>query len=182
MDRPGAATVGLLSMLSMLLSRLKMPPPGVLCSAYCDESIEQFDDPFCDSQTALNFLDFIYTVVDGLYLREIMMKRYQKAVAIAWCLSLPMASFAASDGVSPTRAEVRAELILAEQTGQYPRSREHYPDVAPNVATTYVANKAVAGGAFGSSGFDSVASSSGSIRHRTASNIRPSSDSIYKGH
>ncbi|CAB3763257.1 DUF4148 domain-containing protein [Paraburkholderia humisilvae] len=69
------------------------------------------------------------------------MKRLNQALVVASFVLLPLVSHAA-DSVPLTRAQVRADLISAEQNGTYPTSKEHYPDPAWDPAAVYVANKA----------------------------------------
>jgi len=75
------------------------------------------------------------------------MKHLNRALIVATLVAAPFAaSFAAhaSDVAPLTRAQVRAELIEAEQNGTYPTSKVHYPDAQPDAATVYVANRAAA--------------------------------------
>jgi hypothetical protein len=109
------------------------------------------------------------------------MNRFYQALIVASLLSAPFVSYA-QDSASPTRAEVRAQLINAEQAGQFPQSKTHYPDASPNTATTYVANKAAENQSYGSSASGSSASGHSSIHERIAASVQPSTDNIYQHH
>jgi hypothetical protein len=109
------------------------------------------------------------------------MQRIQNALVIATLLGLPLVSHAAN--VAPlSRAEVRSELIAAEQAGQIPQSKAHYPDAQPNAATVHVANRAVNNSAYGPQSSGSSASGISSIRSRLAAGVRPTAVDIYRGH
>ncbi|MDQ7977106.1 DUF4148 domain-containing protein [Paraburkholderia sp. SARCC-3016] len=69
------------------------------------------------------------------------MKRLNKALIAASFVVLPLVGHAA-DNAPLTRAQVRADLISAEQNGTYPLSKVHYPDPGWNPSAVYVANKA----------------------------------------
>ncbi|MFM0335951.1 DUF4148 domain-containing protein [Paraburkholderia fungorum] len=70
------------------------------------------------------------------------MKRTIQAVLVASFLSLPLLAHVGMANAQTTRAQVRAELVAAEQAGQYPQSDAHYPDAAADVALTHVADRA----------------------------------------
>ncbi|CDY79223.1 hypothetical protein BGLT_01918 [Caballeronia glathei] len=72
------------------------------------------------------------------------MKRFPQALIFASVLSLPLVSHAQSDMAPVTRAQVRAQLVEAQRTGQYPQSKSHYPAAQPSAAAAYVANRAAA--------------------------------------
>jgi hypothetical protein len=55
------------------------------------------------------------------------MNRVYQALVLAAALGLPLASHAQS---SVTRADVRAQLVAAEQSGQIPQSDTSYPEPA----------------------------------------------------
>ncbi|BCZ82100.1 hypothetical protein PTKU64_57750 [Paraburkholderia terrae] len=57
------------------------------------------------------------------------MKRVYQALVLAAALGLPLASQAESQSTA-TRAQVRAELIAAQQFDQYPQSDTNYPEPA----------------------------------------------------
>jgi hypothetical protein len=61
------------------------------------------------------------------------MKRVYQALVLAAALGLPLASHAETQPAA-TRAQVRAELIAAQQAGQYPQSDTHYPEPANDPA------------------------------------------------
>jgi hypothetical protein len=69
------------------------------------------------------------------------MKRLNKALTVASFVVLPLVSHAA-DNAPLTRAQVRADLIAAEQNGTYPTSKVHYPEPGWDPSAVYVANKA----------------------------------------
>jgi hypothetical protein len=69
------------------------------------------------------------------------MKRLNKALIVASFVVLPLVGHAA-DNAPLTRAQVRAELIAAEQNGTYPTSKVHYPEPGWDPSAVYVANKA----------------------------------------
>ena len=69
------------------------------------------------------------------------MNRLHRVLIVASAALLPLLGHAA--GATPlTRAQVRAELIEAEQNGTYPTSKVHYPDAQRDPASQYVASKA----------------------------------------
>ncbi|APR39101.1 DUF4148 domain-containing protein [Paraburkholderia sp. SOS3] len=69
------------------------------------------------------------------------MKRLNKALIVASFVVLPLVGHAA-DNAPLTRAQVRADLIAAEQNGTFPLSKVHYPEPGWNPSAVYVANKA----------------------------------------
>jgi hypothetical protein len=69
------------------------------------------------------------------------MKRLNKALIVASFVVLPLVGHAA-DNAPLTRAQVRADLIAAEQNGTYPLSKVHYPEPGWDPSAVYVANKA----------------------------------------
>jgi hypothetical protein len=70
------------------------------------------------------------------------MKRTYYAVLIAAAFSLPSLSHADTASASITRAQVRAELVAAEQVGQYPHVYPSYPDSVSNASFRYVSDRA----------------------------------------
>ncbi|CAB3756935.1 DUF4148 domain-containing protein [Paraburkholderia humisilvae] len=110
------------------------------------------------------------------------MKRLNLALVVAALLAAPFAAHA-TDPAPLTRAQVRNELLSAEQNGTYPTSKVHYPDAQPNAATTYVANraasKAAADGAYGGSANGSFASGS---RSGAGWSDRPQLSNLYSHH
>ncbi|APR39788.1 DUF4148 domain-containing protein [Paraburkholderia sp. SOS3] len=115
------------------------------------------------------------------------MKRLNHALIAA---SLVAATFAApftahaSDVAPLTRAQVRAELIAAEQNGTYPTSKVHYPAAQPDAATVYVANRAAAAAGADSAYGGSAAGSSvsGTRSGGAALNGRPPFGNLYRHH
>ena len=109
------------------------------------------------------------------------MQRIQHALVIATLLGLPLVSHA--DNVAPlSRAEVRSELIAAEQAGQIPLSNVHYPDARSSAAMVHVANRAVTNSAYGPQPSGSSDLGVGSIRSRIAAHVRPTVVDIYRDH
>ncbi|MFC0401059.1 DUF4148 domain-containing protein [Paraburkholderia rhizosphaerae] len=110
------------------------------------------------------------------------MKRLNQALVVAALLVPPFAAHA-TDVAPLTRAQVRNELIAAEQNGTYPTSRVHYPDAQPNAATVYVANraasKAAADTAYGGSASGSFSSGS---RPAAGWNERRQTGNLYSHH
>lgn len=115
------------------------------------------------------------------------MKRLNRALIVASLVIAPFAAHAAD--IAPlTRAQVRAELIQAEQNGTYPTSKVHYPDAQPDAATVYVANRAAAKAAANSAYGGSVAGSSAtgapavSGSGGAVSSERPQFGNLYSHH
>jgi hypothetical protein len=113
------------------------------------------------------------------------MKRLHHALIVASLLALPLSSHAAGDA-SLSRAQVCAELIAAEQAGQYPHSKVHYPDAAASRAAMYVASRtahdAEAGSSYGPSDTGGFASGTHALHARIAAGGRAPADDIYRGH
>ncbi|MBN3811742.1 DUF4148 domain-containing protein [Paraburkholderia sp. Ac-20347] len=81
------------------------------------------------------------------------MKSLVQVAAVALALTLPVASFAQSNG-GLTRAQVRAELVQLEQSGYRPGDGDnaHYPEAIQAAEAKVAAqNSAVGGAAAGSS-------------------------------
>ncbi|CAM2156563.1 MULTISPECIES: DUF4148 domain-containing protein [Paraburkholderia] len=81
------------------------------------------------------------------------MKSLVQVAAVALALTLPVASFAQSNG-GMTRAQVRAELVQLEQAGYRPGDGDnaHYPEAIQAAEAKVAAqNSAVGGAAAGSS-------------------------------
>jgi len=115
------------------------------------------------------------------------MKRLNRALIVASLVIAPFAAHAAD--IAPlTRAQVRAELIEAEQNGTYPTSKVHYPDAQPDAATVYVANRAAAkAGAESAYGGSVTGSSVSGVRAVSptggdVSSQRPQSGNLYSHH
>jgi Domain of unknown function (DUF4148) len=113
------------------------------------------------------------------------MKRIYLAAIITSALSLPLLSQAQTATTQVTRAQVRAELVSAEQAGQYPQSYSHYPDAAPDAALEYVADRAAARtaaeGAYGPSVQGQSQSGSRHPRQHVLTRAQPDSTDIYRG-
>jgi uncharacterized protein DUF4148 len=69
------------------------------------------------------------------------MNRLNKALIVASFVVLPLVGHAA-DNAPLTRAQVRADLIAAEQNGTFPLSKVHYPEPGWDPSAVYVANRA----------------------------------------
>jgi Domain of unknown function (DUF4148) len=117
--------------------------------------------------------------------RDFIMKRIHQAILVASVLSLPLLSSAATIDAPITRAQVRAELVAAEQAGQYPRSYVNYPDATPDSALTHVANREAAQAAgnasYGPSSTGTFATGVRHLRARTVAGERPEVNDIYRG-
>jgi hypothetical protein len=125
------------------------------------------------------------------FLEVFAMKRLNRALIVASLVVAPLtAAFAApvaahATDVAPlTRAQVRAELIAAEQNGTYPTSKVHYPDAQPDAATVYVANRAAAKAGVDSAYGGSAAGSavSGARAGAASSGERVRFDNLYRHH
>jgi plastocyanin len=90
------------------------------------------------------------------------MRHIKRVLIISVLIGLPIASHA-TDVAPKTRAQVRAELIAAELSGQLPYSKVHYPDPQPNPAVVYVARKAASDTSYGSSISGESAEGAGSV-------------------
>ncbi|MFM0149851.1 DUF4148 domain-containing protein [Paraburkholderia sp. RL18-085-BIA-A] len=113
------------------------------------------------------------------------MKRAYYALLIASAFSLPSLSHADTAGASTIRAQVRAELVAAEQAGQYPQSVAHYPDAAPDAALTHVAHRAETQAAVDSAYGPEITGYSASgfraIRVRAVANGQPPLGDVFRG-
>lgn len=98
---------------------------------------------------------------------------------IAAIIDLPVVVRAA-DPPPLTRAEVRAQLIEAELSGQLPLSNTRYPEPAHNPAVAYVARKASSEMSCGAAMSTNSATSNSPARN--ASDATPTVDSTYLGH
>jgi hypothetical protein len=111
------------------------------------------------------------------------MKRLNQALIVASLLVAPFAAHA-TDVTPLTRAQVRAELVTAEQNGTYPTSKVHYPAAQPDAATVYVANRAASKAAADTT-YGGVADGSfvsGARAGGVASSDRPSFGNLYSHH
>jgi uncharacterized protein DUF4148 len=121
------------------------------------------------------------------------MKRLNRALIVASLALTPFVGHAVH-AAELTRAQVRAQLIEAEQNGTYHTSKTHYPDAQPDLAATYVANKAAEGRAAATAygpattgSTDSGAGSNAGISASAASEragavLRPQFGDLYRGH
>jgi hypothetical protein len=98
------------------------------------------------------------------------MKRAYYALLIASAFSVPTLSHAETTTAPITRAQVRAQLIAAEQAGQYPRAYANYPDPALDAASKRAAIQAAADSSYGSESTGHSASGFVEVRARVAAN------------
>jgi hypothetical protein len=70
------------------------------------------------------------------------MQNLKNILAVTALISFPLLGHAQTAPAN-TRTEVKQELIAAELAGQYPTSRTHYPNPAPDRGQMYVAYKAL---------------------------------------
>ncbi|WP_459718639.1 DUF4148 domain-containing protein [Paraburkholderia sp. 2C] len=119
------------------------------------------------------------------------MKRLNRALIAASLVVAPLTAIFAAPVAAPaadvaplTRAQVRAELIEAEQNGTYPTSKVHYPDAQPDAATVYVANRAAAKAGVDSAygGSPAGSSVSGARAGGAVSGERPQFGNLYRHH
>lgn len=90
------------------------------------------------------------------------MKSLVLSLLAASALTLPLASFAQTANDPVTRAQVRADLINAEQQGRVPPSKTHYPagqETAPDT-TRHADQQDGVNNAYGPSTYGSSQSSS----------------------
>ncbi|QIE26003.1 hypothetical protein SBC1_47240 (plasmid) [Caballeronia sp. SBC1] len=90
------------------------------------------------------------------------MKSLVLKLLAASALTLPLASFAQTANEAVTRAQVRADLINAEQQGTVPPSKTHYPasqDAASNTTLRADQQGSDTNNAYGSSTYGSSQSS-----------------------
>jgi hypothetical protein len=91
------------------------------------------------------------------------MKSLVLSLLAATALTLPLASFAQTPNEPVTRAQVRADLINAEQQGMVPPSKTHYPagqETAPNATRHATRQDSDTNTAYGPSTYGSSQSSS----------------------
>jgi hypothetical protein len=108
------------------------------------------------------------------------MKRVYQALVIAAALGLPLASHAQSQS-TVTRAQVRAELVAAEQSGQYPQSDTNYPEPANDSAAAPHVFHHAHDASYGPSTAGSSESGFRATRARSLASTPPSFDDIYRG-
>jgi hypothetical protein len=117
------------------------------------------------------------------------MKRLNRALIVASLALTPFFGHAVH-AAGLTRAQVRAQLIEAEQNGTYHTSKTHYPDATPDFAATYVANNAaerraaaVAYGPASAGSSDSGAGAATAVANeRAGAVLRPQFGNLYRGH
>lgn len=117
------------------------------------------------------------------------MKRIYQVAFVASALSFSAFAFAGASDQTASRAQVRAELIAAEQAGQYPQSDSHYPEAAQDLALKHVADRAAANSkdqalidsAYGADGYGSAQSGAGRMHGDIGSEDQLGLGSVYKG-
>jgi hypothetical protein len=108
------------------------------------------------------------------------MKHTYYALLIASALSLPALSHADTATAPITRAQVRAQLIAAEQAGQYPRAYTSYPDPVPNHALKHAADRTAADSSYGSDSTGHSESGFAATLARAGANDASSSEDVYR--
>ena len=111
------------------------------------------------------------------------MNRIYQAFLIVTTLGLPIASHAQSQS-TVTRAQVRAELVAAEQSGQIPQSNTRYPEPANySVAVPHVFHRShdVTTTSYGPSMNGSAESGFRATRDRSFATAPIGFDDIYRG-
>jgi hypothetical protein len=108
------------------------------------------------------------------------MKHTYYALLIASALSLPALSYADTATAPITRAQVRAELIAAEQAGQYPRAYANYPDPVSNYALKHAADRTAADSSYGSDSTGHSESGFAAAPVQAAANEASSSEDVYR--
>ncbi|MHB9833514.1 DUF4148 domain-containing protein [Paraburkholderia terrae] len=111
------------------------------------------------------------------------MKRVYQALVLAAALGLPLASHAESQSTA-TRAQVRAELIAAQQSGQYPQSDTNYPEPANySAAAPHVFHRShdLIATSYGPSASGSAGSGFRAARARSLAGASSAFDDIYRG-
>ncbi|SAK89174.1 membrane protein [Caballeronia catudaia] len=111
------------------------------------------------------------------------MNRAYHALLIAAALCLPLATQAQPQS-TVTRAQVRAELVAAEQAGQFPQSDTRYPEPANYpVAVPHVFHRShdVAATSYGPSANGSADSGFRATRARSFATAPIGFNDIYRG-
>ncbi|MBN3757073.1 DUF4148 domain-containing protein [Paraburkholderia sp. Tr-20389] len=111
------------------------------------------------------------------------MNRAYQALVLAAALGLPLASHAQSQS-TVTRAEVRAELIAAQQSGQYPQGDTNYPEPANySAAAPHVLHRShdVLAASYGPSTTGSADSGFRATRARSLGGAPFAFDDVYRG-
>jgi hypothetical protein len=110
------------------------------------------------------------------------MNRVYQALVLAAALGLPLASHAQSSQ-AVSRAQVRAELVAAEQSGQIPQSDTSYPEPANySAAAPHVFHHAqLLNASYGPSSNGSSDAGFRATRARSLADNRSAVDDIYRG-
>ncbi|BCF90732.1 DUF4148 domain-containing protein [Paraburkholderia sp. PGU16] len=111
------------------------------------------------------------------------MKRVYHALVLAAALGLPLASQAQSQSTA-TRTQVRAELVAAQQAGQYPQSDTSYPEPANySAAAPHVFHRTqdLIATSYGPSASSSAASGFRATRARSLAGASSAFDDLYRG-
>ncbi|MCO4879125.1 DUF4148 domain-containing protein [Paraburkholderia caribensis] len=111
------------------------------------------------------------------------MKRVYQALVLAAALGLPLASLAETQPAA-TRAQVRAELIAAQQAGQYPQSDTRYPEPANDpAAAPHVFHRShdLIATSYGPSASGSAGSGFRAARAHSLAGASSAFDDIYRG-
>jgi hypothetical protein len=114
--------------------------------------------------------------------KVLIMNRVYQALVFAAALGLPLASHAQSQS-AVTRAQVRAELVAAQQAGQYATSDTSYPEPAHySAAASHVFHHAhdVIAASYGPSTNGSADAGFRAARARSLANP-PAAFDIYRG-
>lgn len=111
------------------------------------------------------------------------MNRVYQALVLAAALGLPLASHAQSQSTA-TRAQVRAELVAAQQSGQYASSDTSYPEPANYSAAAphvFHHSRDVIAASYGPSTNGSADSGFRATRAHSLANVPADFDDIYRG-
>ena len=111
------------------------------------------------------------------------MKRVYHALVLAAALGLPLASQAQSQSTA-TRTQVRAELVAAQQSGQYPQSDTSYPEPANySAAAPHVFHRSqdLIATSYGPSASGSAGSGFRAARAHSLAGASSAFDDIYRG-
>ncbi|MEM5339964.1 DUF4148 domain-containing protein [Paraburkholderia azotifigens] len=111
------------------------------------------------------------------------MNRVYQALVLAAALGLPLASHAQSQSAA-TRAQIRAELVAAQQSGQYPQSDTSYPEPANySAAAPHVFHRShdPIAASYGPSTNGSADSGFRATRARSLANAPAAFDDVYRG-
>ncbi|GJH01631.1 DUF4148 domain-containing protein [Paraburkholderia terrae] len=111
------------------------------------------------------------------------MKRVYHALVLAAALGLPLASQAQSQSTA-TRTQVRAELVAAQQAGQYPQSDTSYPEPANYSAAAphmFHRSQDLIATSYGPSASGSAASGFRATRARSLAGASSAFDDLYRG-